>query len=158
MPRSPLLLLALLALAPGCSFADGDGALPFRSLASVSNLEAAEPLAVVRSEADEAALRARVGLEAPLGVDYGSETVLAVSTDGAGPATNYEIAVTGLEAEAGGGVLVTAEVRRVGNAGGDAETYPVAVVAVDRLGSVTVGDQVESRVLVRRVGAADCAL
>ncbi|WP_412060916.1 protease complex subunit PrcB family protein [Rubrivirga sp. IMCC45206] len=156
--RVALAPVAAVAVLAGCSLTDGDAALSFRSLASTSAFQPIDPITVVHTEAAADALRERLGLADPIEADFGRETVLAVSTFGACPATNYQLTVVDVEGD-GGRAIVSAEVERVGDVGGGALTYPVSVIAVSGLDIVSIGGGAEADVALRLSGdQQDCAL
>ncbi|WP_412069771.1 hypothetical protein [Rubrivirga sp. IMCC43871] len=155
--RVVLALVAVVAVS-GCSLTESNAPLPFRSLASASTGQPIGPVSVVHTEAAADALRERIGLADPIEADFGRETVLAISTFGACPATNYRLTVLDVEGD-GGRALVSARVERVGDAGGGALTYPVSVIAVEGLEVVSIGGAAEADIALRLSGdQQDCAL
>lgn len=151
-PTSTRSLLVLSALPAGCSLTEPDD-VSFRSLASSSSGTALEAATVVRSTAEEAAVRDRLGLADPFSIDYSEETVLVVGTFGGCPDTRYRLSVL----ETGGGVRVEAEVTAPG--GGDVMTFPFQAVAA-HVPSLQTGDRPETAVTTRISGrvAQDCRI
>jgi len=145
-------LLALSAALAGCSLVGDDDGLAFRVLAS-TQVNGWPTSGVARSAAEAEALADRLGLAGSLAADFDRETIVAVSTAGACPASNYALTVTGVDVD-GSRATVSAHVERVGDSGFTVLVSPVAVVAVEGLGEIE-GDRVD----VRLSGDdADCLL
>lgn len=149
-----LWLLTALALAPGCSLTDvggadaGVGAYAYRTVAQAGVGQPPRTVTVLRSQAEADAFQDEVQIAVAIEADFETETVVAVATSAACPATNYVLDVTDVTPD-GSGVLVDAEVRRSGDVGGAALTYPLTFVGITDLPTTQVGDRPESRVVLR---------
>lgn len=152
------LLISVLALtASACSMSGDDGDLSFRVLASTQSGTEVGAATVLRTEAEAGAFLAALNTTAQIDADFATETVLAISTFGPCPATNYGLTVTDVAADGQGGAVVSARVGQTGDVGGGALTYPVQIIAVERLSTTVVGGLTEARVATRLSGdQADC--
>lgn len=134
----PLLVLASLVLASGCSFTEVDpGYLEVRPVASaVVGGWPPTSLMVARTPAEAEALADAFDLGAVPTADFSAEALVAVSTLGACHAQNFAIRVDAVEVYPGR-TRVYAVVEETDEPPARALAHPVAVVAVAGLGPAT---------------------